>query len=235
MLERMRNANRTHLLRIRDLGFLPEGEIHRRSVGTTPYEMGHDPAQYPLEEILEVADMASSLDPSASWRLAQLLSESNEPAIRYWAALGLLMRGEDGVAEGHDPLIDALEDESDDVAIVAAEALGRYGAETDDLTQALPILIRRADATRHDLFTAMAALNAIDELDEKALPIKERIAALPVAPDPKPGAWETTSSGCWRRSSPISSEVLRRESSGAHAAAHVRRSVSAAWISADRA
>ena len=65
---------------------------------------------------------------------------ANDSATRYWGAMGFLMQGKDGVAFNHDILIDALEDPSDQVKIVAAEAIGRYGAEVDDLVQALPIL-----------------------------------------------------------------------------------------------
>ncbi|MCA9248247.1 MAG: sulfatase, partial [Planctomycetales bacterium] len=41
-LQELRQALREWQFSIRDLGFLPEGEIHSRSAGTTPYEMGHD-------------------------------------------------------------------------------------------------------------------------------------------------------------------------------------------------
>ena len=41
-LDHMRTAQREWAGRIRDVGFLSEWEIHQRSEGTTPYEMGHD-------------------------------------------------------------------------------------------------------------------------------------------------------------------------------------------------
>ena len=49
------------MLRIRDLGFLPEEEIHTRSSSGMPYDYGHSPS-YSLERIMEVAEAASSLD-----------------------------------------------------------------------------------------------------------------------------------------------------------------------------
>ena len=185
VVERMREANRAHLLRIRDLGFLPEGQIHARSEGSTPYELGHDPAQYPLKQIMAMAEAASSLDPSRTPELIAGLND-DDSAVRYWAAMGLLMRGKAGVAAGHDPLLDALEDPSDDVKIVAAEAIGRYGAASDDLAQALPVLLNRADVTETGIFTAMAALNAIDALDRRARTIKDDVAVLPKKTDPAP-------------------------------------------------
>ena len=47
-LQRLRAAQQAWALQIRDVGFLPEGEIHRRAEGRTPYEMGHDEDAYPL-------------------------------------------------------------------------------------------------------------------------------------------------------------------------------------------
>jgi arylsulfatase A-like enzyme len=188
VLERMRNANREHLLAIRDLGFLPEGQIHALSEGTTPYQLGHDPQRYPLEEILPVAEAASSLDPAETPSLIEAMNHGN-PTIRYWGAMGLLMRGKEAVAAGHDPLIDALEDPSVEVQIAAAEALGRYGAEVDDMVQALPILVLHADVTKGGLYTAMAALNAIDaidQIDHEPIPLKEKIEALPRSTEPPP-------------------------------------------------
>lgn len=177
-LTRMRKANQDHLLRIRDLGFLPEGQIHALSEGTTPYDMGRNPQKYPLEEILPVAEAAASLDPGETSNLIAAMNDDNA-TIRYWGAMGLLMRGEEAVEAGHDALLDALEDPSDEVKIVAAEALGRYGGEPDDLTQALPILINRANLLHNDQYTVMAALNAIDELDHKAEPLQDRLQQLP--------------------------------------------------------
>ena len=46
---------------IRDLGFLPENQIHTRSVGSSPYEIGHNNGSYPFERIRLVAEAASSL------------------------------------------------------------------------------------------------------------------------------------------------------------------------------
>ena len=185
VLERMRAANRAHLLRTRDLGFLPEGQIHSRSAGSTPYELGHDASKYPLEQIMAVAEAASSLDPSRTPELISGLAH-DDSTVRYWAAMGLLMRGRSAVAAAHDPLLDALEDPSDEVKIVAAEAIGRYGPASDDLAQALPVLLRRADVTKTGIFTAMAALNAIDALDRRARSVKDDVAALPKRSDLTP-------------------------------------------------
>ena len=80
-LERLRKAHREHVLSIRDVGFLPEGEIHSRSGASTPYEMGHDPQKYPLERILAAAETASSLRPDATPALVRALEDSDSAVL----------------------------------------------------------------------------------------------------------------------------------------------------------
>ncbi|MBX3438132.1 MAG: sulfatase-like hydrolase/transferase [Planctomycetaceae bacterium] len=186
-LARLRQENTNHLLRIRDLGFLPEGEIHSRSLDSSPYEMGHDPMQYPLEEIMRMAELASSLDPAAVPELAAALT-ADDSAVRYWAALGLLMRGKEAlkVEDAHEGLIDAIEDDSEFVRVVACEALGRYSDDRDDQVQTLTVLVDRANFNQYGLFVAMSALNALDELDGKARPELRRIKELPEVPTSAP-------------------------------------------------
>jgi uncharacterized sulfatase len=166
ILEKLRNAQREHVLATRDVSFLPEGEIHSRSVGSTPYDIGHDAAKYPLERILAAAELASSLDPAAVPQLTQLLRD-RDSAVRYWAALGFLMRGQPAVASGSAVLKTALADESPFVRIVAAEALARYGAAADH-DGALQVLVDLAPPEKHGVFVSMAALNAIESIGPTA-------------------------------------------------------------------
>jgi len=72
VLAKLRDAQRSLALQIRDVGFLPEGEIHSRSVGTTPYDMGHDASKYPLERILAVAEAAAGLEAQVRETLATI-------------------------------------------------------------------------------------------------------------------------------------------------------------------
>lgn len=43
ILNRLRRAQQEWAVRIRDVGFLPEGEVHSRAGDDTPYEMAQDP------------------------------------------------------------------------------------------------------------------------------------------------------------------------------------------------
>lgn len=186
VLQKLRRALQDHAARIRDIGFLPEGEIHRRSAGYTPYDMGHDPAKYPFERIYETAEAASSLRPDELPRLKAALSDSDS-AVRYWGVLGMLMRGQDAIAAAHLELKGALGDTSPDVRVAAAEALGSFGP-TDDLPGCLALLVEHSDWTKHDVFTVMAALNALEVLGDKAKPVVASVSQLPTrgpASDPR--------------------------------------------------
>lgn len=176
-LERLRQALREWMLAVRDVGLLPEGEMHARAGSSTPYEMGHDRARYPIERILETAELASSLKPDVTGTLFGRLTDSDS-AVRYWAAMGLLMRGASVAAESSPALRKALADSSPYVRIVAAETLARYGGP-GDLRKALAVLLELAPADRNGVYVSLAALNAIDALGEKARPLREAVAKLP--------------------------------------------------------
>ncbi|MCO6458653.1 MAG: sulfatase-like hydrolase/transferase [Pirellulaceae bacterium] len=178
VLERLRAAQRKWAYEIRDLGFLPEYEIHERSAGTTPYEMGHDQARYDLRRIGRTAELASSLADDATGQLIERLGD-DDSAVRYWAAQGLLMRGATAVRAARQPLREALSDQSPVVQILAAQALSQYGDE-QDLKQSLPLLLKYADVSSHGLYLSMLALNGLDELGPKAAGVKAELAALPV-------------------------------------------------------
>ena len=190
ILKRLRRAQRKLALEIRDLGFLPEDEIHKRSAGSTAYEMGHDAKKYPMEKIMETAELASSLEPGAMKALAKAF-EDEDSAVRYWGAMGILMREKVGVTETRETLLKALSDASPSVRVIAAQALGQYGAD-EDAEKALDVLLELAPIDENGVFVSMLALNAIDAMDERAKSAKERIAALPQKPNgglPRMGAY----------------------------------------------
>ena len=93
-LERFRQVQREQVLRIRDVGFLPEAMLNARCTerGVTPFQLAHDPNKYQLEEILDTAEKASQRDAEFTSELANRLADEDE-AIRYWAVVGFLVRG----------------------------------------------------------------------------------------------------------------------------------------------
>ncbi len=194
ILRRLRAAQRRHVLEIRDTGFLPEAELYARTAITaagqprngnpdaagrfvTPYELAHDEGRYRLQHTLQIAEQASDVEYFAAGDLIPALRHADS-AARYWAAVGLLIRGAPAVELAHDELWVLLDDRSPSVRIAAAEALANHGSAAD-LEAALAVLAASADLARRPLYEVVAALNAIDYLDERAASIRDRIGALP--------------------------------------------------------
>jgi uncharacterized sulfatase len=101
--------------------------------------------------------------------------------------MGVLMRGRRGVEFASDDLRVALNDRSPYVRVVAAEALAEYGGD-GDVKRGLAVLVELANADRNAVFVAMAALNALDALGDKAAPVADSIKRLPKTaktPDPR--------------------------------------------------
>lgn len=165
-LERLRSAQRKHLVSIRDVCFLPESELHSRTVGSTPYELARNDAKYPMDRIVAAAELASNLDPAALPELKKLLSDSDS-AVRWWASLGHLMRGQAAVAANQEALQNALQDQASPVRIVAAQALGMFG---DDATtaKALNVLKDLSPPQENGVLVSMSALAAIEALGDRA-------------------------------------------------------------------
>jgi uncharacterized sulfatase len=186
VLKKLRQAQQEYARKTRDVGFLPEGERLSRAPGTSPYDMARDDARYPFQRIFDTAELAAKLKPDAVPDLKKALGDSDS-AVRYWGALGLLMRGRKGFDEAGAELREALSDRSPYVQIVAAEVLGKYGSD-EDVKRALELLVERGNWDRNDVFITIAALNALDALGAKAVPMAETIKALPIkgkAPDPR--------------------------------------------------
>jgi len=185
VLQRLRKAQQKWVRDIRDIGFLPEDEIHSRAAGTTPYEMGHDPKKYPMEKIIAAAELASMLKPDATPKLLKAMADKDS-AVRYWGAMGILMRERAGIEAARDTLVRAMkEDSSGSVRATAAHALGLYGTDAD-AAEALDVLVELGSVEKNSVFVAMLAVTALDEMGERARSVKERIAALPQKPKKAP-------------------------------------------------
>lgn len=177
ILNRLRKAQQELAFRMRDVGFLPEDEIHTRSEESSPYEMGHNDKKYPMRKIIATAELASSLERDTVPELIKSIQDKDS-AVRYWAAVGILMRGVDAVNATKKTLHQALTDASPSVRVVAAEALGRYGND-EDVAKALEVLLDLARMDRNGVYISILALNALDALDGKTQSAVDAINALP--------------------------------------------------------
>lgn len=129
-LERLRAANRAHLLRIRDTGFMPEPILRGLAGKNSPYDIGHDDNAYPLPRILEVIDrLQLPGTPSES----DLKAAVNDPlpSVRFWGAISSL-RAPEMAARVVAPL---LKDSVGSVRCAAAFVVARHG----DATKAWPV------------------------------------------------------------------------------------------------
>ena len=180
VLNKMRAAHIAWETKIRDLSFLPEAEIHKRSKGSTPYEMGQDPAQYDVDAAFRAAQLATSQKAEDIPAIIELLGDK-DLAVRYWGATGLLIQEKAGVEAGYAALLAALEDECPSVAIVAAEGVIRFGEEKDH-EKALDVLMSFANQKEGNVHEAILAVNALDYVDELAVSRLAEIKELPTKP-----------------------------------------------------
>jgi len=174
VIKRLRKAHRNWARDVRDIGFLPEAEIHSRAENDSPYKMGHDDSRYDFDAIFHAANTASRKGKKTSEKLAELIN-SDDSAVRYWAAMGYLIRGKNGVRTGREALVASLGDESPSVRIIAAEALSRYGRKRE-AKRAAEVLMQFADPAKNGICLSMLALNALDVIDDHADPHREAIA-----------------------------------------------------------
>ena len=181
-LARLRAAQRDLAVRIRDVGFIPEGERFERCSGTTPYDLGHDETRYPLEQVLAAAELASNGKPDGTKELIENLSASDS-AVRYWGAMGILMRGKAAADSAREHLAQALDDPSAIVAITAAESLAKHSIK-EQQQRALSFLASKADGTAGGFFPALLALNVLEGLGPVAEPVRDSLRSVqgPVNP-----------------------------------------------------
>ncbi len=177
VLKKMRAAQRSLAEKIRDVGLLPEGEMHLRAANSTPYEIARSNDSFPFARIREAAELSSMPQADDVARLKTLLKDSDS-AVRYWAATGFLGRDSAAVTAATDELRVALKDDSKFVRIPAAQALAQYGNAADQAA-ALSTLKDLAHLNQHGIFVAVPALNAIDELGEKASSLRKELATYP--------------------------------------------------------
>jgi arylsulfatase A-like enzyme len=184
ILEELKAVLRAHTLETRDAGFLPEPELHTRAKNTSIYEMARDNALYPLERILATAELASGPGTEDAGALKNALADGDS-AVRYWAALGIFIRGADAVKRSSGLLRGALKDTSPIVRIAAAEALATHGG-AGDRADALPVLRELASPAQNGAYVSLLALNAIDRLGPVAAPVLGGLDKMPMSDPASP-------------------------------------------------
>lgn len=123
-LERLRAANREHLLKIRDAGFMPEVMLMALAGDRSRRVVAQDQSVYPLERLLALIDRGQLTPPADPESLRAALADPLA-VVRYWGAMGALWAPVDP------PLLAELEgrlvDPEPMVRLAAAQALLRQG------------------------------------------------------------------------------------------------------------
>lgn len=162
-LERLRRAHLDWMKETRDLGLLPEAEIHQRAGQMPPYEMARKGDEvYPQQRILEAASLTQQ-GPDALPKLIERFKDKDS-AVRYWAAVGCTALGA-RAAPATDALRQALKDPSPVVRVAAAEALCKLGKHEETLRVLSDELKNGNEWVRH------AAALVLDGLGEKGRPV----------------------------------------------------------------
>ena len=168
-IAQMRETLKRDIIRTRDTGFIPEGMFERLAGNRTVYEYAQSDA-YPIERIVDVANMAASRDASALGKLLEACDDPH-PIIRYWGATGCLIL-QKKAAPAKSKLKMLLRDEWDDIRVVAAEALGYLG-ETELALETMQSVI-----DGEETFATVAALNALDYMMQASQVSVKRIQAM---------------------------------------------------------
>jgi len=120
-LERMRAANRAHLLRIRDTGLMPEPILRDLAGSESPTLVGRNDQAYPLSRILDTIDRLQLPATPATADLKAALADPL-PVIRFWGALAAL-RAPKSVGD----VAPLLKDATGSVRLAAAYVTARHG------------------------------------------------------------------------------------------------------------
>ena len=166
VLETMQAALRDQLIAQRDLGFVPEIEMLKYTVDSTPHTWGQSEA-YAIERYMQAAERVGTND-FAAFREAL---KSNHEGVRYWGTMGYTAAPSLPAAELV-PLLGALTDSSAAVRIQAASALMRHGHEAEGLAVLTELL------EHEEPVVVLYAARAIELAGDNARPAHAAMQAL---------------------------------------------------------
>lgn len=166
VLKRLRQANYEWLVKIKDTGFMPEADRIDRAGNKTLYDYCQS-SEFNIEPIIKAAELASLGEAANGDKMIEFL-KSNDPAIRYWGATGILFRKTDS-KKSIEQLKIALNDSALNVVVVASEALYRVG----EVNLAIDGLIKVLNMNNEHASTH--ALNTIAMVNEQSQRVKDEV------------------------------------------------------------
>ena len=163
-LGHMRQVLFDWMVETRDLGLVPEAEIHRQRGDMPELTWGQHIPEASYRRVLETADLPRRGDDSLSMLRDRL--DDSDPVVRFWAASGLgVLRPSEPAAK--EILEGALCDNNPNVALAAAFALHRLG----DDASARPAILRYVE---HDApWVRLYALNMVSRTRGSIVPERD--------------------------------------------------------------
>jgi N-sulfoglucosamine sulfohydrolase len=164
-LASLRAELRRWLIDSRDAGFLTEPQVWER-IGNdrAPQELARDPASYPLESLIQAADMVGR---ERAWKEQLKLLDHADDGARYWAAVGLHAAARAGEL-GPEALL-AIQKRLGDASPVARIELASALVVLGSSNEALAALAQALDHPLPEV--VLHAARALELLGEKARPL----------------------------------------------------------------
>lgn len=178
-LTRMRKACRDHCHRIRDLGFIPEPDIHKM-VGEKP------PADYFAEKsqpVKTAIDTAFNMTKQSA-EVTSVLPPEKSAAEIFWGLQAIEIQGKPSFDRHQSAIEKLLGHASTSVQVKANSLMVRYSSEAEQVSSSAARLMKLGNVEHSDDYTVFMALNAIDYLDEKFLPHRSELQSLPRNAEP---------------------------------------------------
>ncbi len=160
-LKEMRKLLRKWMLDVKDMGFIPEEDLAVRIKGTTAYDLARSDKAPPIERIIDAAELVGVTGRAMNQQIKLL--KDPDPAVRYWAAVGLRASGPNAILAAR-ALGSAMKDPAPAVAIEAAWVLIDLGAGA----KPLDVLVKYLEGP--DRRAAVRAARALQMLGPKARP-----------------------------------------------------------------
>lgn len=176
-LKRLRQAQQDLAIEIRDVGLLPELQLHERTQGGSPYDWARTESSLPIKRLLEVALAASSMQNEDEGTLREAFNDS-DAALRWWAVQGALMRGAAGAKTFARELESARADK-DALVRLSAHAVAAHFGDPVQRRESFSVLLEFADWSRQHGLIALSALQALAQLKELPAELRAGIAKLP--------------------------------------------------------
>jgi N-sulfoglucosamine sulfohydrolase len=183
VMEEMRQANRDWQLRIKDAGFIPESMMVEISKSSNIFEYVRN-GKYPLERIIETAEMASSGNVRYLNEIIRRLNDK-DPVVRYWAAIGCIVL-QQKAAPAKYALKKLLNDSEASVRIAAAEAFYHLGEEKES------ILTLKEALKNDNSMVRLQALNVLENISEDASSVLPEVRSI-ISVDPEGSQYDIRS------------------------------------------